>query len=42
MARFLLERGADLSLENQDGVTAEEAFRKQGRDEIADLLRRRS
>jgi uncharacterized protein len=38
MAAFLLARGADLKIRNRDGLTAEEIFRKQGRDEIADFL----
>ena len=39
MAVFLLEHGADSSLDNRKGQTPEMALREQGLDEIADFLR---
>ena len=39
MAAFLLAHGADREIRNEDGRTAEEIFRGQGREEVADFLR---
>ena len=38
MAAFLLAQGADPGMRNEDGLTAEQVFRKQGREEVADFL----
>ena len=39
MATFLLARGADPRLTNNDGITAEEAARQRGLGAAADLMR---
>ncbi len=39
MTEFLLAHGADPSLRNKEGVTAEEAARKRGLVDAADLMR---
>ncbi|MEP7099380.1 MAG: ankyrin repeat domain-containing protein [Burkholderiales bacterium] len=39
MAVFLLEHGADASIQNRDGLTPEAAQRAQGLDEVAEFLR---
>ena len=38
MAVFLLSRGANLGSKNADGLKAEDIFRRQGREELADFL----
>jgi ankyrin repeat protein len=38
MAAFLIARGADPKITNEDGLTAAEVFRQQGREELADFL----
>jgi len=38
MAAFLLAHGADPDIANEDGQTAEQIFREQGREELADFL----
>lgn len=38
MAVFLLSRGANLGSKNADGLKAEDIFRQQGREELADFL----
>ena len=38
MAAFLLAQGADPGIKGGNGLTAEEALRRHGRDEVADFL----